>query len=433
MLSRRERELAPTAALNEGLPCLDWYLMPESFSAPLIESAISEYKLIPGQTVLDPFSGSGITALTAKLYGLNGVGIEVNPFLCFAARVKTHFEYDLSALAQDLEMLLSCTAPRLAELSLNPPLFPPDIAIKETPAVYQVESPPDMPRLYHWMSPRVVDKVMILKSFIQTIENRRHYEFARLALAAILRPVSNMKLTPHAFGSRVKKEDAHVYDAFNAKIRKMYADLKILAGWEGPFGETAVIEQDVRTVAAMEHPLLPADLAITSPPYLNNLDYTMQTRMELFFLDFVQDMAGLRELRKRMMVSDAKAMYKDVKDHELIRSFPSIQTITSQLEEKHKDKNWGWNYAFMTAQYFGGMLRMLQSVRPLLKPGANFWLVLGESSHSGVVVPVPKIVGELAEAVGYKLEEIRVLRKRRSSSHNFELCESTVVLRNLAG
>ncbi|MGD9100657.1 MAG: DNA methyltransferase, partial [Anaerolineae bacterium] len=91
MLSLKERELAPTAALNQGLPCLDWYLMPESFSAPLIRSAIDEYKLKPGQTVLDPFSGTGTTVLTAMLHGLNGIGIEVNPFLCFAARIKTHF------------------------------------------------------------------------------------------------------------------------------------------------------------------------------------------------------------------------------------------------------------------------------------------------------------------------------------------------------
>jgi hypothetical protein len=174
------------------------------------------------------------------------------------------------------------------------------------------------------------------------------------------------------------------------------------------------------------------DLAVTSPPYLNNLDYTMQTRMELFFLDFVHDMAGLRKLRKRMVISDAKAMYKEIKDHTLVETFSSIQSVVAQLEEKHKDKNWGWNYAFMTAQYFGGMLRMLQSVQPLLKSGGRFWLVLGESSHSGVFVPVPKIVGELAQTVGYELEEMRVLRKRRSSSHKFELCESTVVLRKPA-
>jgi DNA modification methylase len=432
MLSSKERELAPTAALNQGLPCLDWYLMPESFSAPLIKSAIDEYRLEPGQTVLDPFSGTGTTVLTAVLHGLNGVGIEVNPFLCFAARIKTHFDYDLPALERDLEALLACAAPQLIELSLNPPLFPHHTAVKESPIAYQAVTPPDMPRLYRWMSPRVVDKVMVLKGCMQGIENQRHRDLARLALAAILRPVSNMKLTPHAFGSRVKKEDAPVYDVFSAKVRKMYADLETLAGWERSFGEAAILERDVRTVADAGHPLLPVDLAVTSPPYLNNLDYTMQTRMELFFLDFVHDMAGLRKLRKRMVVSDAKAMYKEIKDHTLVETFPSIQSVVAQLEEKHKDKNWGWNYAFMTAQHFGGMLRMLQSVQPLLKPGGRFWLVLGESSHSGVFVPVPKIVGELAQAMGYELEEMRVLRKRRSSSHKFELCESTVVLKKPA-
>ncbi len=423
-----------TAALNQGLPCLDWYLMPESFSAPLIADAIQEYGLKPGRTLLDPFSGAGTTVVTSSLCGLNGVGIEVNPFLCFASRVKVRFDYDLDDLRRDVDLVLAAAEPRLAALSLAPPLFPRNTFVGESSALYTAAPPPDMPRLYKWMSPRVVDKVLALKECIGRIERPAHRDFCRLALGAILRPVSNMKLTPHAFGSRQVKEDAPVYSLFAAKVRKMFADLQDVAQWDNELGERHIIEADVRNLALenIGTQLLPADLGITSPPYLNNLDYTMQTRMELFFLDFVSDMEELRELRKRMVVSDAKAMYKDIKDHEIVQTFDSVQTVVEQLRERHKDKNWGWDYAFMTEQYFGGLYRALERVWSLLKDGSRFLLVLGESAHSGILVPVPTIVGELGEAVGYELEDIRVLRTRRSSSHKFTLTESMVVLRKPA-
>jgi histidyl-tRNA synthetase len=141
-------------------------------------------------------------------------------------------------------------------------------------------------------------------------------------------------------------------------------------------------------------------------------------------------MEELRNLRKTMIISDAKAMYKDVEDSEEVKKVESIQKVAEALREAHKDKNWGWDYAFMTTQYFGGILRTLKSVKSLLKQNARFILIVGESAHSDVKVQVPDIIGELGERVGYHLEEINILRSRRSSSHNYELYESAIVLQN---
>ena len=170
-------------------------------------------------------------------------------------------------------------------------------------------------------------------------------------------------------------------------------------------------------------PLLPADLVITSPPYLNNLDYTMQTRLELFFLGFTPDMAALRALRKRMVTSDAKAIYREIADRALVRHIPEVQTVVDQL-----GNGWGGGAGagimrFMAGQYFGGLLRVLQTLHRLLKPGGRCVLITGNSSHSGVLVPVPALTGRLGVEAGFALEEIAVLRTRRSSSHRAGLTE----------
>jgi len=419
--------ISTTPALNKDLLVHDWYLIPESYSAPLIEEALNEYGLEPGQTVLDPFSGAGTTLLAASWMGMNAVGFEVNPFLCFAARVKLAHRLDAEGLSQEASRLLSRLERRLGKREDVP-------KVAEEPGPWRPQQAAlfedmQMPRLHRWISPAVVQKVLVVKEEIAKVTNPRRRDFFRLALAAILRPCSNMKLTPHAFGSREPKEDAPVLELFADKVNKMVADVEGAREAELAHGKAQVLNVDARYCKDAESDLLPADLAITSPPYLNNLDYTMQTRLELFFLDFVRDMAELRAVRKRMVTCDAKAMYKDVPDSERVEPFHSIQSIAQRLRERHKGKNWGWDYSYMTTQYFGGMHRVLENVLTHLKPGARFVLIVGESAHSGIKVPVPAITGEMGEALGYALEEIRVRRVRRSSSHGFSLEESAVVLR----
>ncbi len=424
--------LNPTAVLNRGLCVHDWYLMPEAYSEPLIVEALERFGITAGNTVLDPFSGTGTTVVASVLRGVNGLGLEINPFLCFAAQVKLDWGVDLKAFRASLNRVLEEAEPLLKSLSVERDLFkqalPPE-ATDQTQAILKEADEPRMPRLYEWMSQPVVQKVLVLRHLIERDVPTRIRPHFLLALAAILRPVSNMKLTPHAFGSNTRQEDAPVYDLFAQKITKIALDLEYLHS-ANHMGEGRIHLRDARTVENLRDDLLPASLAVTSPPYLNNLDYTMQTRMELFFLRYVNSMEELRRLRKAMLICDAKAMYKDVSDSEEVREVASIQRIAADLKEVHRDKNWGWDYAFMTTQYFGGMLRVLKAVRPLLKPEACFVLVVGESAHSGIKVPVPDILAELGERAGYRLVEINVLRRRRSSSHDFELCESEVILRN---
>jgi DNA modification methylase len=190
-----------------------------------------------------------------------------------------------------------------------------------------------------------------------------------------------------------------------------------------------VLNVDARIGPPESPPPTPAAFAITSPPYLNNLDYTMQTRLELFFLGFTENMDDLRGLRKRMMTSDAKAIYREIADREQVLHIPEVQAVVAQLEERLGGRGWGWDYAFMAAQYFGGLLRVLQTVHRLLKPGGRFVLITGDSSHSSVFVPVPALTARLGEAAGFAPEGMTVLRTRRSSSHRAGLTEAALVLR----
>ncbi len=424
--------LSVTATLNRGLPIHDWYLMPESYSEPLVSEALNKYGLVKGDTILDPFSGTGTTVIAAVEKGINGVGFEINPFLYFASRVKLDWDIEADQFKSISERLLEEVEPLLDSVSIERNLFSPAMhPAVETQARYILAEAhePVMPRLYKWMTEVVVQKILLLDHLIRKRVPERLQGHFLLALAAILRPVSNMKLTAHAFGSNTRKEDAPVFELFSQKLHKMGQDLEYVQSLERNVGKSNIFNHDARIASAVTSDLLPASLAFTSPPYLNNLDYTMQTRLELFFLGMIGDMAELRQLRKAMVTCDAKAMYKDVHDSIEVKDVASIQRIVIDLKEMHKDKNWGWDYSYMTTQYFGGMMRVLRSTYPLLQPGAHFVLIVGESAHSSIKVPVPEILAELGERVQYKCEAINTLRSRRSSSHSYELRECEVILR----
>lgn len=406
-----------TAQLNHNTPFFDWYLMPEAYSAPLVNDAIAEFGVREGDTVIDPFCGTGTTLLAARNLGRNALGIEVNPFLCFAGRVKTRRWYDPALLRLEAGRLLADARIRL------------DKACEDN-LLQDAAGLPDMPRRERWIALKIACKIVTLRDCIEQNTSEENRPFFLLALASILRGASNMKLSPHAFGSREVKQDAPVLAMFVGRIEKMLGDVECAARCGYGEGRTDIIEGDVRRLAGLEHCLLPAKLAICSPPYLNNLDYTMQTRLELFFLKFVEKMDDLKALRKRMMICDAKATYRDIEDWKKVEGVQSVVEIAQQIDDKLGDKGWGWDYGRMTRQYFGGLFRAIESIKTVLEPGGTLVMILGESAHAGVLVQVPDLAAELGQLAGYGSAEVRVMRTRRSSSHGFRLNESAVILRN---
>jgi DNA modification methylase len=404
-------------------------MMPEAYSGQLVADLLERFGLPQGSTVLDPFNGTGTTIVTAKLQGRNGLGVEVNPFLCFAAETKTHWDYHLPCLRRDVGDLLKRIWPQTVRLMGQRTLFDEE-EDDDTPS-FACELP-DMPRLFRWICERAVAKVLVIKREIAAMENPAHRPLALLGLAGIIRSVSNMKLTPHAFGGRDPKTDAPVYQEFEAKMHKILRDLQLLQQRDD-YGAAQVVQGDARRLGELLPPLnlVDVDFAVTSPPYLNNLDYTMQTRMELFFLEFVASMEDLKHVREQMVVCDAKGIYKDSHDTQVLagKAREKVFAVAEAIGEKLKGRVWGWDYPRMTTEYFGGMWRVFQGVHTVLKRGARFIVVVGASSHMGVLVDVPALLGDVAKEVGFEVEDIEVMRVRRSSSHRHELKECAVILR----
>ncbi|MGP8234572.1 MAG: DNA methyltransferase [Limisphaerales bacterium] len=88
-----------------------WYRFVLSYPAHLVRTYLDRFGLKPGQTVLDPFCGTGTTLVECKKLGFSSCGIEPNPMASFASRTKLDWSVNPDELVAH--------ASRVAELALR--------------------------------------------------------------------------------------------------------------------------------------------------------------------------------------------------------------------------------------------------------------------------------------------------------------------------
>jgi hypothetical protein len=99
-----------TNAGANTLPFQGWRHFKEAFTPELIQRAISESP-IPVRRCLDPFGGSGTTALACQFLGVHPITIEINPYLADLIEAKLAL-YDIGALARDFAKLVKAANKR---------------------------------------------------------------------------------------------------------------------------------------------------------------------------------------------------------------------------------------------------------------------------------------------------------------------------------
>ena len=80
---------------NMRMPVHRWFRYSAGFSAEWAASVIKETN---ARRVLDPFGGSGTTVVAAEAAGVEGVGVDVHPFVSRVAKAKLAWRADPDVL-----------------------------------------------------------------------------------------------------------------------------------------------------------------------------------------------------------------------------------------------------------------------------------------------------------------------------------------------
>jgi hypothetical protein len=284
----------------------------------------------PGHRVPDPFCGTATTLVECKKHGIEGIGIEGNPVAHFAGCVKTAWEVNPGALVTEGQRIAELAREQLLRLGIQDemPLFPTlpvDIALRTLPTEQEALL------LTNSMSPLPLHKALVLRdSIYQEAEPAYQCHLLLALIKALVNNASNLHFGPEV-GLGAIKADAAVIAPWLANVQAMVQDIR--AFQDNQPTPSLIHHGDARNVATLL-PERSIDFVITSPPYPNEKDYTRTTRLEAVFLGFIHNKADLRAMKKGLVRSNTRGVYKEDNDHKWIANLPRIQELAEHIEQR---------------------------------------------------------------------------------------------------
>jgi DNA modification methylase len=409
-------------------PIHDWYRFVLSFPPHLVRDYLSILGAQKASTVLDPFCGTGTTVLESKLAGFRAIGIEANPFLCFAARTKLDWSIDPKGLLKNSDLIAKKALREIRETGFDDGI--PLSSFDDGAGLKTLEPSQTKLLITDCISALPLHKVLILLGTIEREAEDRLESHQKLALAkSLVFSISNLRFGPEVGVGKIRT-DVSVVDAWLKEIRSMSSDIEGLQGHR--YRSATIIEGDSRLVSRHLHENS-VDVVITSPPYPNEKDYTRTTRLESVILGYFSEMSELREMKKGLIRSNTRGAYKEDVDDAWVTTNSRIDELADRIEKRRIElkKTSGFEklYARVTKLYFGGMTRHFAELRSVLRPGAKLAYVVGDqASYLRVMIRTGEILAEIASGLGYELDGIDLFRTRAATATRSTLREEVVRL-----
>jgi DNA methylase len=408
----------------------DWYRFVLSFPPHLVREYVSRFGIGPESRLLDPFCGTGTTVVECKKLGIASIGIEAHPMSHFASSTKVDWTPD----ADELESIAASVAERAIAAFDRDGIVddPQPNLIHEKPSLIALRTLPaeaDKLLLANSISPLPLHKTLVL---LEAIDSAARYKshFRLAAARALVSTISNLHFGPEV-GVGPPKQDAPVVSAWLGRVIQIAHDLRTLR--KLPAADTLIHNADSRALQPLLEPKS-IDAVFTSPPYPNEKDYTRTTRLETVLLGLIRDKPALQKLKRTMVRSNTRGVYKDDDDHQWVSEIGEITRIADAIEARRVElgKTSGFErlYARVTKLYFGGMARHLADLRTSLRQGAMLGYVVGDqASYLRIMIRTGQILASIAERLGYEVVAIDLFRTRLATATREQLREEVVVLR----
>ena len=382
-----------------------WAPYVQGFSSSFVQSVFdlyaNEYK---NPKILDPFSGCGTVPVQAKLNGYQSFGTELNPLLQFISVTK------LNSWSTNPDELIKC----YNKIPQN--------KIEKAPAFLKSQN--------HFNS-EVLKSLELIKGGIEKFKsNQNIYHLLQLAFSSILIDCSNLKRSPCLGYVKNKKVSATVPNfLMHRKVHQIAADLRFIqTHYKNNIDCTAKIF--LGNAMNFEHKNK-FDLVITSPPYMNGLDYVMNYKIEMGWLQFVHNQQELKKVKDDMVVCDnvSKGLIKNYKPE---YSNNWIESIKSNIQHNifRRGEYRRPDMPFIVHKYFDDMYKVMRNVAQAINKEGRFILVVGDSLIADVYVPTDLLIARIGKELGLTIEKIEKARERRSGQiRSYKLRETIITLK----
>lgn len=415
-------------------PIHNWFTYPAGFSYKAVAASFKTHQISTGDTVYDPFMGSGTTNLTAKKQGINSYGVEAHPFVFRIAKAKLNWNVHRSEVLSWLAAIKNYYQQhQLSNGNLS--------------SLLEREFPELVRKCY---DPIGLYNLFLLREAIKHQEDTPVLtDFFFVALTGLLREVSLASTGwPYIAPKKQKTTSINkdVWQEFHKLVLRMLQDVEITVKEAKPAYERTqhlIFNADARDT----HGFVPdqrVDHVFTSPPYLNNFDYADRTRLELYFWGEAETWGDISQnIRTRLITSATTQIQRNDPRYELSNDLRQVAPLiadfldesVTELSQRRLTKGGKKSYDHLVSGYFNDIFQVLKDVYRVLKPGRRAIFVLGDSAPYGVHIPTDELIGRLGVAVGFSGYALEILRTRggkwkdNPQRHTVELRESIVTLK----
>ena len=406
-----------TARDNMSSPIHNWYRFTAGFSYKFVDEIIDDsHGLI--DSIYEPFAGCGTTLVAAQKKGLHAVGNESQQLMCDVINAKLNWDIDSDTCLMHVDQIGSY--------------------VKECVGNGIPESHPLLASLY---DAKTLEVLYLIRDSIRMIKESKYRLFLELALSQTLHKVALHPIAvPYIVRSKNLMHSGHCWERFTSIVMQMLEDLDTLVSRV----RTAVVNHADSRLYNESIETDSCDLCITSPPYLNNLDYGEVSKVHTHFFEITKDWHDITEKVRKHLVTGATTHYRDsdfdidkfhktefakAKVHLMYELDARFNVLANICKERKGKKS----FHILMMHYFEDMYYVLKEMRRVLRSGSKAYLILGDSAPYGVYTPTTQFLGEVALSVGFNEYQIYKIRTRGhkwniKTRHNVELSENILLL-----
>jgi len=328
----------------------------------------SKAKTNPQLSVLDPFMGSGTTAIEATKFAQKVFGVEVDPYARLIATVgaRKYTGKDIKKIGILFEEVMKQVANQKLKNELRPSLK----------------------NVEYWFDKENFEELLRLKGAIFTVaEEGKYRDFFLAVFSDIIRAASKAErqsLKPYISRKYIKIPKPAILE-FN-RIAPKY--MRAVEGTERNLTSGITwVGRDATQFVVGE----PVDLAITSPPYINAMDYTRCIKLESAWVGTGNDEV-IRKV-KNAQLGESTRRHRNASDGTALRLSWSHFGKLAKIDRARFDT---------AVAFFDDMARNLKCVFDALKSDGSYFIIIGNSRLRGVEVPTHRVLAELAKSIGYQ-------------------------------
>ncbi len=373
---------------------------------PQVPRFVIRHLGLNNKVILDPFAGSGTTAVESLATGNSNISNDLNPLTGFLIDLKT-----LQLDPMQREKHSSVLDEILNQLSHN-----------------QLEYNPNWDNVAYWYPQEFLAVIRRIWGGIYNLDSSfvAYLPIIKAAALYVSRRFSfDEDDSPKLFRSKYKKiKMVEILDGFrkqgdellflelraramsylqgvmefNQIVPCKYTVSKKLAKFDQAF--VLKINGSVEKLPDV----LPAnsvDCVVTSPPYMYAQEYFRSTKLDMFWLNMIDDQ-GVRELTGSEIGQRMKPAVDSSEELSSSRSYLATLRKVRACAKNFKTKA---NLTRFEA-YFGDMLSFIKVSKKLVRRRGHVAILIGEPKVFGEPIPARKIFSELMEMQGLVVDDV---------------------------